>query len=52
LEFTDLGGPIRCNILNELDSVSLVLNADAMKKMADAFFTAREDLDAAADNLR
>lgn len=52
LEFTDLGGPIRCNILNELDSISLVLNADAMKKIADAFFTAREDLDAVADNLR
>jgi hypothetical protein len=52
LEFTDLGGPIRCNIINEFDSVSLLLNSDTIKKMADAFFSARENLDAASDNLR
>jgi hypothetical protein len=52
LEFTDLGGPIRCNIINEFDSVSLLLNSDMIKKMADAFFSARENLDAASDNLR
>jgi hypothetical protein len=52
LEFTDVGGPIRCNITNEFDSVSLLLNSDAIKKMADAFFSARENLDSASDNMR
>ena len=52
LEFTDLGSTIRCNIVNEFDSISLALNAEGMKKMADAFFAARENLDAAADNMR
>lgn len=52
LEFSDLGGMVRCNIANESDSISLVLNSDGMKKMADAFFVARENLDAARDNMR
>ncbi|HEV2987045.1 MAG TPA: hypothetical protein VG759_01285 [Candidatus Angelobacter sp.] len=52
LEFTDLGGTIRCNITNEFDSVTLVLNSDGMKKMADTFFLARENLDTASDNMR
>ena len=52
LEFTDLGGTIRCNITNEFDSVTLVLNPNGMKKMADTFFLARENLDTASDNMR
>jgi hypothetical protein len=52
LEFTDLGGTIRCNIANELDSISITLSSDGIKKMADAFFAARENLDAARDNMR
>jgi hypothetical protein len=52
LEFMDLGGTIRCNIMNEFDSITLVLNSDGMKKMADAFFSARENLDSASDNIR
>jgi hypothetical protein len=48
----DLGGTIRCNIMNEFDSITLVLNSDGMKKMADAFFSARENLDSASDNIR
>lgn len=52
LEFTDLGGMIHCTIANESDSISLVLNSSGMKKMADAFFVARENLDAAGDNMR
>jgi hypothetical protein len=52
LEFTDLNGTIRCNITNEFDSVTLILNSDGMKKMVDTFFLARENLDSASDNMR
>jgi hypothetical protein len=51
LEFTaEPGGRIQCVVASNIDSVTLSLDADSVKKWADAFTEAFRTLDAASDS--